>query len=1005
MPKFTCFTVFFTLFITGFVLSVSSESNILTILEPSAKERAEAAGVFKLPDVVSRQISLSAEQSKYYSAKYKNFKFEDDSRYARGIPLGITGIYAMDSVKRNDLYVYFLHDKSPAKGLVKELDIIVGVNGRLFKDFRDCRVIFGLSIIESQSSDGKLYFHLIRGGNFQTAIVNIGKESPYSNDFPFNCPRSRKIADAQIELIKGMYEPSTKIGEDWWNVLMLMASDDPEAQLIARRAVYELKKPEIKRLASWYLGYELIILSEYYLLTGDSTIFRSIKEYARILENGQCPSGSWGHGLGYGGYGEVNATGLTCFMGLVLAKKCGVKVDEEKFNRSYEFFKKFRGFKIPYGDNPHKQYEEGNNGKGGMAAVIYNILGDKETSEMFAGPSCYSFNFRESGHAEGIFNFAWGPLGAIFASKDEYRLFMNNQLWYYELGRRMDGAYDYLRSGRFSKRQQIGGMGLFLMMPGKKLQILGADTSIFSITPPAGAVKAAKYYNEKKWKEFVEESKKVSSEDAGEYVKKLNESFTETRKVADLAFKSIKMCIANKDYMGADKDLISLEGQLGANWPGIKELRATVEKGLVSEKIDSKVMKKRIWGKGPFQAPKMPKGYKSSRNARGVVLNGWKPKSEIIAEEISENMKKMSIEDVIRHTNHPHETFSNAAYNLLLERKKESRPLIEKLLKHKNPLYRASAIRMLGAFEADTIKPRKWNKSVRKEMEDKKISRELSLSIDLVKALINDDDADVQIAIVHFINAAIVSDDRITGMLMELSKSNHPKVITDMLPGLPYLVENQDTLLKILVSALNKSQNLASGDIGTITKTIVNQKNFNHTPYLEGIIRHLSKDILLRKGIGPYESYGQYVKLFQKYSNDDIIKNNLKLICKFYTRKHLANIEIRKLFSTMDKKLVTGIIKEFIAEEKKWLDQIIKNDPQAFHDSYAKEEYSQACIDELKHISEQLEKGKGIDESQYDLWAEKYKYMNMILIVAKNKGLGKSEIKEKMKRVKESKNK
>lgn len=984
---------------------VQSSVNILEIKAPDAAERVAAAGIFTLPKVTNRQVSLSAEQKKYYSQNYGNFNFKDDSRFVRGIPIGVTGIYAMDSEVRNDLYVYHLEDKSPARGIVNKNDIIIGANGRLFKDFRDCRIIMGLSIAESQTSElkGNLYLHLMRGGEFKTVSFNIGTEKAYAKSFPFNCERSKKIADEHIKILKKLYKPESKLGADWWNVLMLMASDDLEAQQIARRAVYELKEPDIKKLASWYLGYELIILSEYYLLTGDSGILPSIGKYSEILQNGMFPSGSWGHGLGFNTYGEVNASGLTCFMGLALAKKCGVKINEEKFKTSFEFFKKFRGYRVPYGDNPTRQYDRGNNGKSGMAAVAFSIAGDKETSSMFAVPSCYSYDFREGGHAEGLFNFAWGPLGAIHATQGEYELFMNNMLWYYELSRKMDGSFEYFRRGRFSTTQRIGGMALFLMMPGKKLQILNADTSVFAMKVPSGAEKAAQLYKDKKWAEFSALARQTKSGEAGAYINKLYRTFEETKKIAAITIESVRKCISEKKFEGALNDYISLEGQLGANWPGLKELKDGIDKGLSALVDDGK--KKRRPGNNVKPSPGLPEGYESTRDRRRVILNGWVAGTDYIANELSEKMNKMPIADVIRHTIHPHETFTTAAYMQILERKNESRPLIEKLLQHKDYRFRAAAVQMLGAFEAETLKEKKWNKGTKKALEEKKVSPELASVFKLLEPLLDDKSLEVQLALVNFLNLAGVRDRRVDEMILKLSKSKHPIVVSSLLTDAPNLCSSTDFLIKAAVSMLAESKRLTDADINKVTAVFSGQKEFDFSPYFDDIFKHLNEDILYRKGIAPDSSYGKFIKLFHQYPNHPAVQKNIKLFCHFYVLKYLANIDIRILFEKMDRNILVPQIKEFVSLQTQWLAAAVKNNPQHFKVNYTKEEYYRACLEELTQVAAELEKGQKIDHGKYDKWADQYKYMNMMLVVAKHNGENKKAFQARMKEEKPKKDK
>jgi len=280
-----------------------------------------------------------------------------------------------------------------------------------------------------------------------------------------------------------------------------MASGDDQALERARRDVYQYKVRDPQGKAnSWVTGNGLIIMCEYYLLTGDSTVLKPIESYARTLENGQTAAGSWCHGMGMGGYGEVNATGLTCFIGLILARECGIEMGPKAIPRSTAFFRKFAGGGVPYGDHPPDPFGRTDNGKNGMAAVAYALLGDAKTASALARPTAYSYRSREMGHADGLFSFIWGPLGARHAPAPEFRMFLDNMLWYYELGRRPKGGLHSLRENHWPQPYgSSSGVGLFLMLPRKNLRILGAPKRIFGQTPPKGLEQAPALLKQKKW--------------------------------------------------------------------------------------------------------------------------------------------------------------------------------------------------------------------------------------------------------------------------------------------------------------------------------------------------------------------------------------------------------------------------------------------------------------------------------------------------------------------------
>ena len=410
---------------------------------------------------------------------------------------------------RREAMVLHTEDGSPAHGALQKEDFVIGANGRLFQDGQDPRIALGFALVEAQGElGGVLTLQVVRGGEPLKVPVPLGETGGYSPTWPFACPKSKAIADKAVRLIldrarpEGVTHALRHGGGSWWNPLFLMASGDDEALERARRDVYSLLGRE-PTTHTWNAGYHLTILAEYYLLTGDSVVLPAIEAQKDKTEWGMARSGSWGHGMPCGGYGEVNATGLTCLISLVLAEQCGMGMDPVKYPLSVRFFKKFAGGGIPYGNHPGGPFGRSDNGRNGMAAVVFHCLGDDATARAFARPICYSYRCRELGHAEGIFAFNWGPLGAFYAPRPELHMFLSQMLWYHELGRLRNGGLHFLRVGHFpSPFGHTGAMGLHLMLPRRKLQITGAPRSVFGQKPPSSLKAYADLYREKKWEQL-----------------------------------------------------------------------------------------------------------------------------------------------------------------------------------------------------------------------------------------------------------------------------------------------------------------------------------------------------------------------------------------------------------------------------------------------------------------------------------------------------------------------
>ena len=163
---------------------------------------------------------------------------------------------------------------------------------------------------------------------------------------------------------------------------------------------------------NWGPGYTLISLCEYYLLTGDKEVLPAIRGHVRALEKNQMSSGGWGHGAP-GWYGIMNAVGQTCFIGLVLAEECGVKVDPKVMARAVKLSGRFIGSYGAYGDHAPgvSRYNTGGgpfeNGQICTRAVLFHLLGEEAVATRDARQTCYLYRSRMGGHAERIFAIAW----------------------------------------------------------------------------------------------------------------------------------------------------------------------------------------------------------------------------------------------------------------------------------------------------------------------------------------------------------------------------------------------------------------------------------------------------------------------------------------------------------------------------------------------------------------------------------------------------------------------
>ena len=135
-----------------------------------------------------------------------------------------------------------------------------------------------------------------------------------------------------------------------------------------------------------------MLLSEYKMATGDDSVMPGLRRLALEAANGQSIVGSWGHGFAgpdgrLGGYGMMNAPGLPLTISLVLARKAGVNdsVVTRAIDRSVRLLRFYvgKGACPTATTDPWIETHE-DNGKCGMASVMFNLLGDAKAAEYFS---------------------------------------------------------------------------------------------------------------------------------------------------------------------------------------------------------------------------------------------------------------------------------------------------------------------------------------------------------------------------------------------------------------------------------------------------------------------------------------------------------------------------------------------------------------------------------------------------------------------------------------------
>ena len=423
-------------------------------------------------------------------------------------PTGLRGWMFCDQMVTTDarqISITKVEKGSPADGVFLVGDVILGVGGKPFS--YDPRTEFGKAITaaESEAGGGKLTVTRWRAGKAEEVVVKLPVLGSYSATAPFDCPKSKRILEQGCKALAEKVAKSSHQEDPIvrsLNALALLASGDPAyLPLVKKEAQWAAGFSE-DSMQTWYYGYVMILLSEYALATGDQSVMPGLRRLALEAANGQSAVGSWGHGFArpdgrLGGYGMMNSPGVPLTISLVLAREAGVK--DPEVARAIELSARLLRFyigkgAIPYGDHHPWIENHEDNGKCGMTAVLFNLLGEANGAEFFSRMSVASHGpERDTGHTGNFFNILWAMPGVAQSGPHATGAWMQEfGAWYFDLARRWDGTF--LHQGppepghdSYGGWDCTGGYLLAYAMPLKKINLTGKRPGV---TPQLDAAAA-----------------------------------------------------------------------------------------------------------------------------------------------------------------------------------------------------------------------------------------------------------------------------------------------------------------------------------------------------------------------------------------------------------------------------------------------------------------------------------------------------------------------------------
>ncbi len=412
-------------------------------------------------------------------------------------PTGLRGWMFCDRLVTSDarqIAITKVDPRSPADGVILVGDVLLGVSGKVFS--KDPRTEFGeaLTFAESAEGNGQIRLTVWRGGKTSDVVLNLPVLGRYSPMSPFECRKSASILEHGCSHIANRMRETDYANQEpivrSLNALALLANGNPEHLSLIKAEADWAAGFTSSSMQTWRYGYVMMLLSEYIDATGDRSVLPGLRRLAMEAALGQSAVGSWGHGFArqdgrLGGYGMMNSPGLPLTIALVLARKTGVSdpAIDLAIERSERLLRFYIGKgAIPYGDHHPWIENHEDNGKCGMASVLFSLLGNRDGAEFFSRMSLASHGSeRDTGHTGNFFNLLWAmPSIALSGNHATGEWMQEFGAWYFDLARRWDGSFAHQgppENGKdsYSAWDCTGAYMLAYAMPLKKLRITGKE--------------------------------------------------------------------------------------------------------------------------------------------------------------------------------------------------------------------------------------------------------------------------------------------------------------------------------------------------------------------------------------------------------------------------------------------------------------------------------------------------------------------------------------------------
>ncbi|MFK7852121.1 MAG: DUF6288 domain-containing protein [Akkermansiaceae bacterium] len=396
------------------------------------------------------------------------------------INLGPTGARA--TMESKSFTVKYIFSDSPAVGKLEIDDVITGANGKAFevehrfghhltrmKKFPDVGyegplMDFGNAIEDSEGKDGKLTLSVKRGEEKMDVVIQLESIGRFSETYPFDCKKSELLSKQATEYLSGhpFVAKEQCHAKSLSGLALLSAGKTDEV----KKLVYSWNQIPKQGIWVWPASYQSILLSEYYLATGDEKVLPTIQGISKVLESGQVEdmanyqdrthgkmgnvghkfrTGGLGHNTRVGGYGTMTITTALGVAAWELAKDCGAEVDQNKIDLATNYLQLSTTKKGYIGYHTEKgAYAAA--GRQGLSIIAHKLSDKPEThSDYFdlVGKGLIdSKKYLNDAHADSVLGLSWGLLGTcVSGDKKVLREMMDYNKAWLNMARCHDGSF------------------------------------------------------------------------------------------------------------------------------------------------------------------------------------------------------------------------------------------------------------------------------------------------------------------------------------------------------------------------------------------------------------------------------------------------------------------------------------------------------------------------------------------------------------------------------------